>query len=32
MTLLEFKNFLQKNFEDSKAFINSVWSKIKRDF
>ena len=31
MTWQEFKNFLQKNLEDSRSFVDSIWSKIKRD-
>ena len=27
----EFKNFLQKNLGDSQAFIDSIWSKFRRD-
>ena len=27
----EFKDFLQKNFRDSKAFIDDIWSKVKKD-
>lgn len=32
MMLAEFKKFLQKNFEDNRAFANSIYSKFKRDF
>ena len=31
MTWLEFKNFLQKNLGDSKAFVDNLWSKFRRD-
>ena len=31
MTRQEFKNFFQKNFGNSKAFKDGIWSKIKRD-
>ena len=31
MTWQEFKDFFQKNLKDSKAFINGIWSKMKRD-
>ena len=31
MTWLEFKNFLQKNLRDSRAFVDNLWSKFKRD-
>ena len=31
ITWPEFKNFLQKNLGDSQAFIDSIWSKFKRD-
>ena len=31
MTWQKFKNFLQKNFSNSRAFVDSIWSKIKRD-
>ena len=31
MTWLEFKSFLRKNLGDSRAFINNLWSKLKRD-
>ena len=31
MTWQEFKDFLRKNFGDSRAFVDSIWSKIKRD-
>ena len=27
----EFKAFLQKNLEESKSFVNSIWRKLKRD-
>ena len=27
----EFKTFLQKDVGDSQAFINSIWSKFRRD-
>ena len=32
ITWTEFKAFLQKNLRDSQAFVNSIWSKLKRDF
>ena len=32
ITWSEFKNFLRKNLGDSQAFINSIWSKFRRDF
>ena len=31
MTWPEFKNFLRKNLGDSRAFVDSIWSKTKRD-
>ena len=31
MTWLEFKNFLQKNLGDSRAFVDNLWSKFRRD-
>ena len=31
MTWQEFKDFLQKNFEDSRTFIDGIWRKLKRD-
>ena len=31
MTWLEFKKFLQKNFGNSRAFVDSVWKKVKRN-
>ena len=31
MTWPEFKGFLRKNFGDSRAFVDSIWSKTKRD-
>ena len=31
MTWIEFKNFLRKNLGDSRAFVNSIWKKVKRD-
>ena len=31
MTWQEFKDFFQKNLGDSRAFVNSIWSKIKRN-
>ena len=31
MTWQKFKDFLQKNLGDSKAFIDGIWSKIKRN-
>ena len=31
ITWLEFKNFFRKDLEDSQAFINSIWSKFRRD-
>ena len=27
----EFKDFFQKNFEDSRDFVDGIWSKMKRD-
>ena len=30
MTWLEFKNFLQKNLGDSRAFVDNLWSKFRR--
>ena len=32
MTWQEFKNFFQKNLRNSRAFVNSIWKKVKRDF
>ena len=32
MTWPEFKKFLQKNLDNSRAFVDSVWKKVKRDF
>ena len=32
MTWDKFKAFLQKNLEDSRAFVDGIWSKLKRDF
>ena len=32
MTWPEFKNFFWKNLGDYKAFVDGIWSKIKRDF
>ena len=32
MTWLEFKEFFQKNLGNSKAFVDSVWKKVKRNF
>ena len=29
MTWLEFKEFLWKNFSDFRAFVDSVWKKVK---
>ena len=31
ITWPEFKTFLRKNLKDSQAFINSIWSKFRRD-
>ena len=31
ITWSEFKTFLQKNLGDSQAFINSIWSKFKKN-
>ena len=31
MTWPEFKEFLRKNLGDSRAFVDSVWKKVKRD-
>ena len=31
MTWPEVKEFLQKNLGDSKAFVDSVWKKVKRN-
>ena len=31
MTWLEFKSFLRKNLEDSRAFVDNLWSKFKRN-
>ena len=31
MTWPEFKDFLQTNLGDSKAFVDGIWSKIKRN-
>ena len=31
ITWPEFKNFLRKDLKDSQAFINSIWSKFRRD-
>ena len=31
MTWLEFKNFFQKNLGDSRAFVDNLWSKFRRD-
>ena len=31
MTWLEFKNYLQKNLDNSRAFVDSVWKKVKRN-
>ena len=31
MTWPEFKGFLKKNLGDSRAFVDSIWSKTKRD-
>ena len=31
MTWLEFKEFLRKNLGDFRAFVDSVWKKVKRD-
>ena len=31
MTWIKFKDFLQKNLEDFKAFVDSIWKKVKRD-
>ena len=32
MTWVKFKAFLQKNLGDSWAFVDGIWSKLKRDF
>ena len=32
MTWPEFKKFLQKNLGDFKAFVNSIWKKVKCNF
>lgn len=32
ITWAEFKAFLRKNLGDSRAFVDSIWSRIKRDF
>ena len=31
MTWQEFKDFFQKKLKDCKTFVNSIWSKMKRD-
>ena len=31
MTWSEFKDFLRKNLGDSRAFVDSIWKKVKRD-
>ena len=31
MTWAEFKAFLRKNLRDSRAFVDGIWSKLKRD-
>ena len=31
MTWVEFKDFLWKNLRNSKAFIDSIWKKVKRN-
>ena len=31
MTWVEFKDFLQKNLGDFRAFVDSIWKKVKRD-
>ena len=31
MVSIKFKDFFQKNFGDSKAFINDIWKKVKRN-
>ena len=31
ITWIEFKAFLQKYLEESKSFVDSIWSKLKRD-
>ena len=31
MIWVKFKNFLRKNLWDSRAFVDSIWKKIKRD-
>ena len=31
MSWAEFKEFLQKNLGDSRAFVDSIWKKVKRD-
>ena len=32
MTWIEFKDFLRKNLGDSRAFVDSIWKKVKRNF
>ena len=32
MTWPEFKEFFRKNLGDFRAFVDSVWKKVKRDF
>ena len=31
MTWVHFKDFFRKNLKDSRAFVDSIWKKIKRD-
>ena len=31
MTWVKFKDFLRKNLRDSRAFVDSIWKKVKRD-
>ena len=31
MTWQEFKDFFQKNFGGSRAFVDNIWKKVKRD-
>ena len=31
MTWVKFKDFLQKNLGDSRAFVDSIWKKVKRN-
>ncbi len=32
MSWVEFKAFLRRNLGDSRAFVDSTWSKVKRDY